>query len=110
MNIFLTACATVPNDNADPFVVKRNKDAFIQLINEHVDIVFSNHSELKILFNSNSLDSSVSELMNYTQSGGIKLGKRGKNNTSNNIIKKLRLKKKIKVNLNEDELYKVKIK
>ena len=64
-------------DVADPFVVKRNKDAFIQLINEHVDIVFSNHSELKILFNSNSVDSSVSELMNYTQSGGIKLGKRG---------------------------------
>ena len=39
----------------------------------------------------------------------IKLGKKGKNNVSNNIIKKLRLKKKIKVNLNGDSLYKVKI-
>ncbi len=40
----------------------------------------------------------------------IKLGKKGKNNTSNNIIKKLKLKKKIKVNLNGENLYKVKIK
>ena len=39
----------------------------------------------------------------------IKLGKKGKNNTSNNIIKKLKLKKRIKVNLNGDSLYKVKV-
>ena len=38
-----------------------------------------------------------------------KLGKNGKNNTTNTIIKRLRLKNKIKVNLNGDLLYKVKI-
>jgi len=40
----------------------------------------------------------------------IKLGKKGKNNISNNIIKNFKLKKKIKVNLNGDSFYKVKIK
>jgi len=45
----------------------------------------------------------------YMFQSSIKLGKKGKNNVSNNIIKKLRLKKKIKVNLNGDSLYKVKI-
>ena len=46
----------------------------------------------------------------YMFKSSIKLGKKGRNNTSNNIIKKLRLKKKIKVNLSGDSLYKVKIK
>ena len=46
----------------------------------------------------------------YMFQSSIKLGKKGRNNTSNNIIKKLRLKKKIKVNLNGDSLYKFKIK
>ena len=34
----------------------------------------------------------------------------GVNNTSNNFIKKFKLGRKIKVNLNNDNLYKVKIK
>ena len=46
----------------------------------------------------------------YIFQSSARLGKNGRNNTSNNIIKKLRLKKKIKVNLNGDNLYKVKIK
>ena len=46
----------------------------------------------------------------YIFQSSIRLKKKGKNNTSNNIIKKLRFYKKIKVNLNGDSLYKVKIK
>ena len=46
----------------------------------------------------------------YMFQSSIKLGKKGKNNTSNSIIKKLKLNKAIKVNLNGDSLYKVKIK
>ncbi len=45
----------------------------------------------------------------YIFQSPIKLGRKGKNNSSNKIIKKLELKKKIKVNLNGDSLYKVKI-
>ena len=39
-----------------------------------------------------------------------KLGKNGKNNISNNFLKKLNLTRKINVNLNNDKLYKIKIK
>ena len=39
-----------------------------------------------------------------------KLGKIGQNNVSTNILKKIKLNKKIKINLNGDQLYKVKIK
>ena len=46
----------------------------------------------------------------YIFQSPIKLGRKGKNNSSNKTIKKLKLNKKIKVNLNGDSLYKVKIK
>ncbi len=39
-----------------------------------------------------------------------KLGNSGKNNTSNNILKKISLRNKISVNLNGDKLYKIKFK
>lgn len=46
----------------------------------------------------------------YIFKSSIKLNKMGVNNTSNNFIKKFKLGRKIKVNLNNDNLYKVKIK
>ena len=46
----------------------------------------------------------------YMFKSSMRLGKKGKNNTSNKLIKKLKFKNKIKVNLNGDELYKIKIK
>jgi len=46
----------------------------------------------------------------YIFQSSIKLDRKGKNNTSSNTIKKFKLNKKIKVNLNGDNLYKVKIK
>ena len=39
-----------------------------------------------------------------------KLGRNGKNNTSNQLLKKLTLKKKVNVNLSGDKLYKIKFK
>jgi len=38
------------------------------------------------------------------------LNKKGKNNASNNLLKKLKLNKKIKVNLNHEALYKIRLK
>ena len=46
----------------------------------------------------------------YMFQSSAKLGRRGKNNTSNDFLKRLNLKNKINVNLNEDKLYKIKIK
>ena len=64
-------------DVADPFVVKRNKIEFLDMIKNDVDIVFANQAELAILFDSNDTLASINELMKYIRSGGIKLGKEG---------------------------------
>ncbi len=37
-------------DVADPFVVDRYRDEFLQVISEHADVVFSNKEEAKMLF------------------------------------------------------------
>ena len=46
----------------------------------------------------------------YLFQSSTKLGKNGKNNTSNKLLKKLSLKKKVNVNLNGDKLFKIKFK
>ena len=46
----------------------------------------------------------------YMFRSSIKLTKKGKNNTTSSIIKKFKLHNSIKVNLNDDKLYKIKIK
>ena len=46
----------------------------------------------------------------YVFKSSLKLGFKGKNNTSCDILKKMKLKKRIKVNLNNDNIYKIKIK
>ena len=46
----------------------------------------------------------------YVFQKSSKLGRNGKNNTSNQLLKKLTLKKKVNVNLSGDKLYKIKFK
>jgi sugar/nucleoside kinase (ribokinase family) len=43
-------------DIADPFVVGRNREDFIKLINDEADIVFANKEEARLLFNSTPED------------------------------------------------------
>ncbi|GIS53049.1 hypothetical protein Ct9H90mP29_00910 [bacterium] len=64
-------------DIADPFVVERNRNEFLELIKNDVDIVFANHVELKILFNSESIEHATNGLIDIVDSAGIKLGKKG---------------------------------
>ena len=45
----------------------------------------------------------------YIFQSPAELGKNGRNNTSNALLKKIKLKKKINVNLNGDKLYKIKL-
>ena len=45
----------------------------------------------------------------YVFQKSSKLGRNGKNNTSNQLLKKLTLKKKVNVNLSGDKLYKIKL-
>ena len=64
-------------DVADPFAVNRYKDEFLEIIKRDVDIVFTNQSELAILFNTEDIDASIKQLMNIVNCGGVKLGKKG---------------------------------
>ena len=77
-------------DVADPFVVERNREEFLEFIKNNVDVVFANQSELLILFQSEDIDHSIHRLMNIVKCGGIKLGKKGSivfNNLEKNKIK-----------------------
>jgi sugar/nucleoside kinase (ribokinase family) len=64
-------------DVADPFAVDRNKDDFLQMIKNDVDVVFANQAELAILFGMDNVNSSANELMKIVHRAGIKLGKKG---------------------------------
>ena len=64
-------------DVADPFAVSRNKNSFLDMIKQNIDIVFANKSELNILFDSEDLEFCVDSLGEVVKSFGIKLGKEG---------------------------------
>ena len=71
-------------DVADPFVVKRNKEEFLQIIEKDIDIVFANKSELEILFNTEDYNISTRMLGKIVNIAGIKLGKKGSIVVENN--------------------------
>ena len=76
-------------DVADPFAVSRNKDSFLDMIKENIDIVFANKSELNILFDSEDLEFCADSLGKFVKNFGIKLGKEGSliiDGTSRHII------------------------
>ncbi|MBT3478116.1 MAG: adenosine kinase [Candidatus Marinimicrobia bacterium] len=64
-------------DVADPFAVNRNKDEFLTMIQNDVDLVFANQSELAILFETDDYKKSADLLGEIVQMAGIKLGKKG---------------------------------
>ena len=64
-------------DVADPFAVERNRESFLEFINNNVDIVFANQPELSILFKSTKIDHTINKLMNIVKCGAVKLGKEG---------------------------------
>ena len=64
-------------DVADPFVVERNKEEFLEMITNDVDLVFANQSELSILFDTEDYQLSADQLGQLVSKAGIKLGKKG---------------------------------
>ncbi len=47
---------------SDPFCVERHRQSFLDLIDDHVDILFANHVELMALFEVDDLDRAVDEV------------------------------------------------
>ncbi len=64
-------------DVADPFAVTRNHDDFINLLNNHVDILFANCEEAKILYGCNTLEGCVDRLGRVCDIAVVKDGSRG---------------------------------
>ncbi len=61
-------------DVADPFAVERNRDEFIDLISEHVDIAFANKSEAEILFNVDAAEAGAARLSELCDIAVVKDG------------------------------------
>lgn len=68
---------TVVFDVADPFAVNRNREEFLDLIRNHVSIVFANREEAKILFETDDPSESAARLAEICDIAVVKVGSRG---------------------------------
>ncbi len=64
-------------DVADPFAVKRYRQEFLRLIEDHADIVFANEAEAKLLFDVDDAESAVSRLSSLCSIAIVKVGEHG---------------------------------
>ncbi|MBT3276003.1 MAG: adenosine kinase, partial [Spirochaetales bacterium] len=69
--------AVVAFDVADPFAVNRNRDAFIELIEKNVDIVFANREEAKLLFGTETANDAAEKLSTVCDIAVVKDGAAG---------------------------------
>jgi len=68
---------TIVFDLADPFAVSRNREAFLELIREHAQIVFANGEEARILFENYAPGECAKSLGELTSTAVVKNGSRG---------------------------------
>ena len=64
-------------DVADPFAVNRNREEFIALIDEHVDLVFANREEAELLFGAGSAEDIANKLSTLCNLAVVKNGTEG---------------------------------
>ncbi len=69
--------ARVVFDVADPFAVSRYRADFLKLLERDVDVVFCNHSEASILFDTDEREESAQSLARLVPTGALKIGKDG---------------------------------
>jgi sugar/nucleoside kinase (ribokinase family) len=62
---------------SDPFCVKRHRDAFLQLVDRHVDVLFANQFEISALFETDRRDEIVGRLRASTALAAITYGAAG---------------------------------
>ncbi|MGP6156652.1 MAG: adenosine kinase [Vulcanimicrobiaceae bacterium] len=62
---------------SDAFCVKRHRDAFLNLVHQHVDVLFANEAEVLALFETDRLESAVAQLRNCTDIAAVTLGASG---------------------------------
>ena len=64
-------------DVADPFVVERNKEKFLSIIQNDIDILFANESEISFLLGLDSIEDITDKLSLMINKSAIKIGKKG---------------------------------
>ncbi len=62
---------------SDAFCVNRHRDAFLHLVEHHVDILFANESEIEALFETTDIETAVAKLRRIVHLAAITRGTQG---------------------------------
>ena len=62
---------------SDPFCVGRHRDAFLDLVANHVDILFANEAELSSLYQTEDFDEAIRQVRGHCRVAAITRGARG---------------------------------
>lgn len=62
---------------SDPFCVERHRDSFLELIDDHVDVLFANHHELLSLFELDDLDAAIERIRGRVELAAVTQGEMG---------------------------------
>ena len=62
---------------SDSFCVSRHRESFINLVEDHIDILFSNEDEIKTLYETSSLNTALEKLKKKCDIAAITIGEKG---------------------------------
>ena len=62
---------------SDSFCVERHRESFIQLVKDHIDILFANEDEITTLYKTYSIDTAIDKLKNTCDLAAITIGNKG---------------------------------
>lgn len=62
---------------SDPFCVDRHRAAFLELVSDHVDILFANEAELTSLYRTDDFDSALRDVRGHCRVAAITRGPKG---------------------------------
>jgi sugar/nucleoside kinase (ribokinase family) len=71
------AGAKVALSLSDSFCVNRHRDAFLALVDHHIDILFANEAEIAALFETDDFDASIARLRGLTEIAAVTRDARG---------------------------------
>ncbi|MEQ9489705.1 MAG: adenosine kinase [Alphaproteobacteria bacterium] len=52
---------------SDPFCVDRHRDAFLRLVDDHIDILFANETEIMSLYRTDSFDAALQKVLGHCE-------------------------------------------
>ncbi len=83
-NAFIAAASAAKGLNkevalslSDSFCVERHRESFIELVSNHIDILFANEEEIKSLYQTSDLDKALNQISKNCKTAAITLGNKG---------------------------------